>query len=362
MARAADAGDTFLDAALEGAAWPDALLELARACKAQVGSMVLVDRRTGKGRGFCLGVEDRWSSSFVRDEARHVAIGAHFVAPGAVFTDRSAIDRRAFVRSQFFQRWAEPSGQTDYAGVAILNDETRFVFVGLSRGPRRGAFDADELEALGRFAPQIRRAARLWIALGAEEAARRSLEAALDQVGHGVFLVEADLRIAYVNAAGAARLSGGDRLCVLGDRLSCTDEMAAMRLTSAVAAAATGGAKRLTFAAAEDAGPLTLLVAPLPHGADRPAPSAAAMVIAIDPGASLRDSEAPLRAFFGLTRVEALLASRIAEGAGLKAAARVLNIAPTTARTHLGRIFAKTGARNQVELASLLAAGLPRTR
>src|SRR5262249_11470448 len=49
-----------------------------------------------------------------------------------------------------------------------------------------------------------------------------------------------------------------------------------------------------------------------------------------------------LRAVFGLTRTEALVAAEIFRGEGLPAAADALGIGVTTARTHLQRIFGKT--------------------
>ena len=114
--------DRLMDAAADLSSWPDALTGLARACNAEVGSMILVDRGAGRGRGFCLGVAERWAEPFIASQSRHVAIGARLVEPGAVFTDRSVIKRRDFERSHFFESWARPSGQTDYAGVAVIND------------------------------------------------------------------------------------------------------------------------------------------------------------------------------------------------------------------------------------------------
>jgi DNA-binding CsgD family transcriptional regulator len=66
-----------------------------------------------------------------------------------------------------------------------------------------------------------------------------------------------------------------------------------------------------------------------------------------------------LRAVFGLTRTEALVAAEIFRGEGLKAAADALGIGATTARTHLQRIFGKTGTRKQAELVRIIARTCP---
>lgn len=350
----------FLDAAVDAGGWQHALLDLAHACKAQVGSMVLVDKSTGAGVGFCLGIEEQWSSVFVRQQARLVARGSSIVQPGAVFTDRMVEERREFERSGFFESWARPSGQTDYAGVAVMNDSNRFVFVGLSRGPKHGAFQRSELDSLERLAPYVRRASRIWVALGAAEEARRTIESAFDHLAHAVFLTDARARIKFANSAAAELLAQDGGLRSRANVLSASTESESSRLHQLVRAAAcrsnTLGAGRLKLAASNGAGALTVLVTPLSASLEDATRHAEVMVIAIDPLAAARRSSEQLRAYFGLTRTEALLASHIVKGNGLKAAALALGIAPTTARTHLNRIFDKTGTKSQVALATLLTA------
>ena len=61
-----------------------------------------------------------------------------------------------------------------------------------------------------------------------------------------------------------------------------------------------------------------------------------------------------LRAEFGLTKAEARLALRVAEGASLASAAQVFNVKLTTIRSQLQQVFAKTGTSRQSELVALL--------
>jgi DNA-binding CsgD family transcriptional regulator len=68
---------------------------------------------------------------------------------------------------------------------------------------------------------------------------------------------------------------------------------------------------------------------------------------------------AVLREAFGLTRAEAGVAARAANGEGVPALAASLGISPGTARLHLHRVFEKTGAHRQAELAAVL--GRPRS-
>ena len=53
---------------------------------------------------------------------------------------------------------------------------------------------------------------------------------------------------------------------------------------------------------------------------------------------------------YKLTRKEAMLAAKLSEGKSVEQAAEELAITYETARTHLRRIFSKTGTSRQAEL------------
>jgi DNA-binding CsgD family transcriptional regulator len=59
---------------------------------------------------------------------------------------------------------------------------------------------------------------------------------------------------------------------------------------------------------------------------------------------------------YQLTMAEAQVASHASFGRPVSDISVRLNISPNTVKTHLSRIFAKTGVRGQAELAALIAA------
>jgi DNA-binding CsgD family transcriptional regulator len=65
-------------------------------------------------------------------------------------------------------------------------------------------------------------------------------------------------------------------------------------------------------------------------------------------------SDRMLQATFDLTSAEARLACEVVKGDGLLATAKRLGISANTARTHLNRVFGKTGTKRQAELVRLL--------
>ena len=62
---------------------------------------------------------------------------------------------------------------------------------------------------------------------------------------------------------------------------------------------------------------------------------------------------------FGLSRAQASFAIEFANGHSLRTCAERLGISPTTAKTHLQQIFAKTGASRQAELMRLILLSTP---
>ncbi|WP_161790432.1 helix-turn-helix transcriptional regulator, partial [Inquilinus limosus] len=108
---------------------------------------------------------------------------------------------------------------------------------------------------------------------------------------------------------------------------------------------------RLRLSRPSGAPPLLVTVIPV-RGGDAARSWVALFVM--DPGTAGTPSPALLQELFGLTAAEAVFAAEISRGDGLQAVADRLAIAPTTARTHLTRIFEKTGTRRQAELVRLL--------
>jgi len=66
------------------------------------------------------------------------------------------------------------------------------------------------------------------------------------------------------------------------------------------------------------------------------------------------NAAAALRRLYFLTQREAEVAIAVARGAGLRTAADALGIGVNTVRTHLQRVFEKTGTSRQAELAITL--------
>jgi len=83
-------------------------------------------------------------------------------------------------------------------------------------------------------------------------------------------------------------------------------------------------------------------------------PRPAAMLIVTDRQARFAQVEERLRALYALTPTELRVALALVQGGGRSGVAERLGISETTARSHLSRIFEKTGTTRQAELVALI--------
>jgi len=181
----------------------------------------------------------------------------------------------------------------------------------------------------------------------------------------GVFLVDAAGRILFANKAAETLLRTEGSLYSTTAGLFAQDPTAQQALRRLILGCAhpcgdglPGGTFELSRGTAQ--APLHIEVLPfraevLPFdtgwlGLEPPV----AMLLIGDPEEGYHRQEERLRRRFGLTSAEADVALEIVKGNGCTAAAARLGIGNATVRTHLLRIFEKTGVHRQAELVHLL--------
>ena len=102
--------------------------------------------------------------------------------------------------------------------------------------------------------------------------------------------------------------------------------------------------------------PRAVHVAPLrPGGAPAPEGAAAVLLLVRDPAGTSPLTGSLLIGLFGLTGAEARVATALLAADGPREVAAQLGIGLSTVRTHLHRLYDKTGTRRQAELVWLLA-------
>ena len=176
---------------------------------------------------------------------------------------------------------------------------------------------------------------------------------ALDLAGVGAAVISGDGRLRAANDRFTGRL--GDRMSDRPGRLHFADRFLQARFADALAALGVGpDVRSIVVAATGDQPACVIHLLPLTRGArDVFGWDGVLLLLAEAANASIPDADL-LRLLFDLTPTEARLTRHLVEGRTPAEAAALLGITDATARTHLRRVFAKTGVRRQAGLVRLL--------
>lgn len=265
-------------------------------------------------------------------------------------------DPAGWMANDYFREWAYPQGIRDQVAIALVRDRTAVANVafGIHEGMDVQSRMMDELRVL---APHLRRAATIARILENSQARVATLEATLDATTAGAVLVRGDMRIVHANAAAEQMLHGSDPIRASGGRLRLANEIAPGQLDAAVSAAAEGagaiGRRGIGIPARRgDGTPLVTHVMPL---ASRPGTklTADAVVFVADSGGAEPPPSQSLELLYGLTPAEVRAFELVVSGLPSEAIAQSMGVATSTLRTHLLRVYDKTGRHSRGALTQL---------
>jgi DNA-binding CsgD family transcriptional regulator len=294
----------------------------------------------------------------------HAASGRH------PFDD--LIPREAFAATPVFNEYWRPNGY----GLAVIGAnlvcEAQFsALVCVFKAPGAENFSSQQWRFFAAALPHIMRAVRLNRHLRDLEIDTAAFPRRFETSEQGVLLTDAFARVVRANAAAKAALDERDGIFLCDGRLSVNSTPGALQKLVFSCAHRYRGVDspggELTIPRIRKNTPLYVTVAPLRAAESlREVPwtgtaPPVALVTLTDPGSMKLQRENNLRRRFQLTPAEAALAAEIMQGDGRKAAARRCRITDGTAKSHLAKIFEKTGTRRQAELIRLLVASADRS-
>ena len=352
--------NAIYDAASDFSRWPDVLRSISSAC----ASHTTVLTRQGEIPG------ESWSLAPQCDPAYYESYCSyyHSVNPlwqraasapvGTVLTDSMIIPKSEFVRTEFHNDFLVPQRLGSMLSAVTLVEQGRQTIIATHR---QQEFDSGHIQLFQLLAPHLQRALRLNTTLADLEMRCEASSEALNRLQQGALLVDERIAVVFANQETERLLASGDGLRVT-EGVLCANSAADTALLHALIArcarhgAEAGARGSLRLSRGPDRAPLSLQVAPLRSEAplfsmmDRPV----AILFVTDPSRRNRSRMAWLQQRFGLTAAEAAFAGEIVAGAGIQAAADRLRISRSTGRTHLARIFEKTGTHRQAELVRLM--------
>ena len=359
-------GDIY-DAALDAALWSAALGKTRGFVGGSASALYSKDAIRKSGKLYCQeGDIDRHYRRLYREKYAKLDpfTTGHFFAeieqPIGV-ADLMPYDE--FLETRFYKEWFRPQNIVDGVTGALEKSAASVVLFTVFRHQRDGVVDDETRYRMRLIVPHMRRAVLISKIIDLKTAEAASFADTLDGISAGMFLVDARGRIVHANATGHVLLAEGSLLHSAGGKLAANDANAEQALHEIFLAAGSGDAAVGTKGIAvplitrEDER-YVAHVLPLTSGARRKAGTSYAAAAALFVHKATLEMPSPPEAIaktFKLTPSELRVLLAIVEVGGVAETADALGIGRGTVKTHLLRVFAKTGTGRQAELVKLVA-------
>ncbi len=359
-----DVVELIYEAALDVSRWQQVVVELARATGSTGGQVLLWDTQVD-GAAFSL-VEGGASSP----EVVNRLYGAHYGAidprrehalglpVGAWMACHHVCDDRFVDGSEFYQDYFIPVvGGRYMCGTRLADQQGMHAMLAIARAPGSEPFDPVALRYLDLLTPHLTRAARLHLRIARLQGEVSERESLIHRLAVPTWIVAADGRIAFANAAAETSMRAEGAALVwqagrLGTRLACD----AARLAGAIDAAVSRsvGDSFAIGRGSEHPALCTLLPLSARSTLANPwqRPMAAVFLSRADEGARLERKA--LQDLFGLTPAEARLAIELAAGHALDDCAARFGVSMSTVRVQLQAVYQKLGVNRQAALTAML--------
>jgi DNA-binding CsgD family transcriptional regulator len=354
--------DRIYDAATEQELWHSILTEIADHTGSQ--SAALLRQSTPIGQiHFCYNgrMDEACNRAYA---ARHVrnplaaVMGSRHV--GRIVQSDEIVPLASLRNTLFFEEVLRPQNIAHAALIALAAKDEFMTALNLCRNARQGPLDADGQRLLECIVPHICRSIRLGFRIDGYGPLQRAEYHVLDRLSAGVILLDRRARILYANAAARAFGSNEGPLRLRNRTIATHLPSHSERLSALVRLALLGAPEGcMSVPHPSDGSLLTILVSSVQgrdvgRFADLAMPDAAVLLFIVDP---VNRADVPLGWIvdaYGLTPAEARVALCAASGATIPETAHRLNVSPNTVKTHLRKVFAKTGTSRQSELAGLV--------
>ncbi len=355
------------DCALDPQKWPNACRKLADLCESTAGGICVHDTRHAQNdQLFVFG----YKPDFLE------RLGIHYAASPMVASDALAslgdvsalsIGEENLSETRFYREVLQPFDIRDIIWFPALRTRSRMASMHASRSEKLSYYDQREIDVFKLIAPHVCRSLVISDALDIRALKSEMLERTLDKLLAGVFLTARDGQVVYMNAAAQRQIKDAKAVRLINNRLCPADSVAHAALSKTIAQAASGKyeinitSHSLAIPDKDGHGYVATFL-PMEQSERREvfAPYAATCAIFMqDPQASpLMPGEAFAR-LHGLTGAELRVVLALSQGLGGKESAEILGISEPTVRSHLQRIFSKTGTTRQSRLLQLLHNSTP---
>jgi DNA-binding CsgD family transcriptional regulator len=252
--------------------------------------------------------------------------------------------------------WAQPRPWGDTAGVLERSKSCEFLSV--VRSEANDMVDNEMRRHMTLVAPHARRAVLIGKAIDPKANEAAAFADVLDSLSAGLFLIDAKGVLVHANAAGRGILGADDFLRSIGGRLVARDTKINRTLQDIFANSGDLSKGIALLLTSQEGESHVAHVLPLAAAARRRAgahKTVAAAVFVRRATLEIPSSPDVIRRAYQLTPTELRVLLAIVNVGGVPEVATALGVADTTIKTHVGRLFEKTGAGRQADLVKVVA-------
>jgi DNA-binding CsgD family transcriptional regulator len=353
--------ETIYDAGLHPELWSEVVVKLNAFIGSQACGLISKDpvSKSGATHYYC-GVDPYYIQLYAETYSRYDPL-ARLPRYGEVRNIPDLVDFDEYRRGRFYQEWLRPQGCVDVANVVLEQSKSPCPML-MTVIPGREMLGAEQRARMQFLAPHASRALLINRAIERKQQRAVALADVVDRLNAGVILLDSTCHIIHSNPAAAMILDVDDVLRSVSGRLVARSSAANSALrdifrdTSEVALAASSGRKipLMSHDGSYYVAQIIALPSLLRDGVAERSSAVGALFIwkaELDG----RSCAGLIDRTFELTPAELRVLQSIVDVGGVPETAVALGIAETTVKTHLHRVFAKTGVSRQADLVKLAA-------
>jgi DNA-binding CsgD family transcriptional regulator len=281
-----------------------------------------------------------------------------------VLTEEDVLPMSEFVETRFYREWVAPQGLVASMAAILEKSATSLAGIAVGRAALHGPVDCEARGRMSQVVPHLRRALSIGKVVDLRKLEADAFADTLDGLAAALFIVDRNMRIVHANLRALLMIKDKDVVSDLNGKLRMNAPEEDFQIKEIVARAEQGNPADDRNAISR---PLTssngvryvahMLL--LTSGRRQRAGATYSGVAAIFIAKASLNALHPLQSLataYKLTPTEMRVLMALVQVGGVPEAVPILGISEATIKTHLSRIFAKTGSRRQADLVKIVAA------